>query len=89
MQQTMLRVKNPATSLDFYTRVLGMTSVISHFPPFLSFWGFSGINPTSSLQVLCEQPNASVFQPVAEDRLPIDALHPVLPWLRGKIGHPG
>lgn len=29
MQQTMLRVKNPATSLDFYTRVLGMTSVIS------------------------------------------------------------
>lgn len=31
MQQTMLRVKNPAASLDFYTRVLGMTSVISQF----------------------------------------------------------
>lgn len=34
MQQTMLRVKNPAKSLDFYTRVLGMTSVISFFAHF-------------------------------------------------------
>lgn len=86
MQQTMLRVKNPARSLDFYTRVLGMTSVISHsFLFFSHFLGFSGIKPTSRLQILCDQPNASVFQPVAEDRLPIDVLHPVLPWLRGKI----
>ena len=38
MQQTMLRIKNPKASLDFYTRVLGFTLVFhSDFPQ----WGFT------------------------------------------------
>lgn len=50
MQQTMLRVKNPATSLDFYTRVLGMTSVISQF--FLFFQAFlCGFLGSNHLQI--------------------------------------
>lgn len=90
MQQTMLRVKNPATSLDFYTRVLGMTSVISH--SFLFFRHFCviflGSNHLQIIGIVWEQLIASVFQLVAEDRFPVHAIHPVLPGLRGKIRHP-
>ena len=38
MQQTMVRVKNPKTSLDFYTNVLGFRLIMHRdFPQ----WGFS------------------------------------------------
>ncbi|CAF89935.1 unnamed protein product, partial [Tetraodon nigroviridis] len=81
MQQTMLRVKNPAKSLDFYTRILGMTSVISPFP--------SRLNrpPDSRSQLTTTQ--LFLFQLVAEDRLPVHAVLVLLPGLRGEIGHPG
>lgn len=59
MQQTMLRVKNPATSLDFYTRILGMTSVIS--PSLLGFCDSSGIKAVPRLQTSPENGRTPLF----------------------------
>lgn len=167
MQQTMLRVKDPARSLDFYTRILGMTWVLSlnhsddpvskdqfssvtplcpsslrQYPPtqrvlvlVLRFWVFcpcdfkhsgwnflrcpqsfeerhvkncsaavclfrnclcdsgwtselTGTRWESDMLIPSNPLTSAVFQVVAENRLPFDAFHPLLPGLRGQDGHP-
>ncbi|KAK7104832.1 lactoylglutathione lyase-like [Littorina saxatilis] len=50
MQQTMLRVKDPKKSLDFYTRILGMTLLKKYdFPPMMFSVYFMGYADPASI----------------------------------------
>uniref|UniRef100_H3CAW5 Lactoylglutathione lyase n=1 Tax=Tetraodon nigroviridis TaxID=99883 RepID=H3CAW5_TETNG len=62
MQQTMLRVKNPAKSLDFYTRILGMTLLQKiDFPSMRFSFYFLGYEEKSDIPADIKERTAWTF----------------------------